>query len=190
MTSAVPHHRHTFQEYLLIEEMSPDVKHEYLDGEIYAMSGGTMEHAALCLAVGARLFALTAGSPCRAYGPDLRIRVRRTGLATYPDAAIVCGEPEHDPESRITCTNPAVIVEVLSPSSEKYDRGAKREHYLQIDSLRQYVIIAQNRRHAEQWTREADGVWVHREIGPEGEIVIETIGQSFSLAELYSSAGL
>jgi Uma2 family endonuclease len=184
MTSAVSHHRHTFKEYLLIEEMA-GVKHEYLNGEIYAMAGGTPEHAALCARVIARLVALTDGGPCNAYTSDLQIRVSATGLATYADAAVICGPLERDPESPTHCINPAVVVEVLSPSTESYDRGEKRKHYQQIESLRDYVIVAQDRPHAEQWTRVADGTWAHRVIDADGEIQLHSIGGSMPLGDLY-----
>ena len=189
MTSAAPHYHQTFNDYLEIEEMS-EAKHEYVDGQVVAMSGGSIDHAALCGEIGARLRELCAGKPCRAYPSDLRIRVLATGLATYADASVVCGRPETDPESPTHCTNPSVIFEVLSPSSERYDRGKKRKHYQQIESLHDYVIVSQDSRAAEQWTRDDRGGWTHRVIGPEGEIVLETLGGLIVLADLYSSVGL
>lgn len=189
MTSAAPHHFHTFKEYLLIEEMS-GVKHEYLNGEVVAMAGATAEHVALCTALSAHLFRAAAGGPCRVYGTDLGIRVRATGLATYPDVTVICGAPERDPESKLHYTNPAAIFEVLSPATESYDRGEKREHYQQIPSLREYFVLAQDRPHAERWSRDASGGWNHEVISADGEIVVESIGCSFSLPELYRSAGL
>lgn len=185
MTSAVPHHRHTFREYLLIEEMS-GVKHEYFDGEIFAMAGGTPEHAALCANLIAKLVTTTSGKPCATYTSDLQIRVLATGLATYPDVAVVCGPLERDPESRTHCTNPTALFEVLSFATEKYDRTTKREHYQQIDSMRDYVILSQDHPHAEQWTRDERGGWTHRVIDGGGEIVLESIGSSFPLRDLYS----
>lgn len=189
MTSAAPHYRQTFNDYLEIEEMS-EAKHEYVDGQVVAMSGGTIQDAALCGEIVGRLRELCAGKPCRAYPSDLRIRVVATGLATYADASVVCGEPEGDPESPTHCTNPSVIFEVLSPSTERSDRGRKREHYQKIQSLHDYVIVSQDSRRAEQWTRDDRGGWSHRVIGPEGEIVLETIGGSIVVAELYRSVGL
>ena len=189
MTSAVPRHRYTFKEYLDVEEMSP-IRNEYFDGDIYAMAGGTLEHAALCAALIARLGTLTSDSPCLPYTSDLRVRVRATGFATYPDAAVVCGPPERDPESPTHCTNPAVIFEVLSPATESYDRGVKREHYQRIEALREYVVLAQDRPYAEQWTRDERGGWIHRVVQPEGEIVLEVLGGSIPLADLYRAARL
>lgn len=189
MTSAAPHHRHTFREYLELEEIS-GIKHEYLNGEVVAMAGATPEHVALATALAGRLFNLTVGGRCRTYGSDLRVRVRATGLATYPDVAIVCEPLERDPESPTHCTNPVAIFEVLSSSTEAYDRGEKREHYQQIESLREYVILAQDRQHAEKWTRNESGGWKHEVIGPDGALVLETVRGSIALADLYRDAGL
>jgi Uma2 family endonuclease len=189
MTAAIPRHRHSFLDYLQVEEMSA-VKHEYLDGEIYAMAGGTPEHAALCAAlivlVGSRL----RGSPCRVYTSDLRIRISATGLATYPDASVVCGELVRDPESRTHVTNPSVLFEVLSPGTEDYDRGEKREHYQQIASLRAYVVVAQDRRHVEIWQRRDERSWSHRVFGAGDTIDLESIRCRVTVDELYAEAGI
>ena len=116
MASPSFRHRYSFADYLGVEEMSR-VRHEYVNGEIVAMAGGTPEHSALSAAVVTLLGSKLRGGPCRPYSSDLRIRVRATGLATYPDAAVICGEPARDPESPTHVTNPTVIVEVLSAST-------------------------------------------------------------------------
>jgi Uma2 family endonuclease len=189
MTAAVPHHRHSFRDYLEVEEMSA-VKHEYLDGEIYAMAGGTPEHAALCAAlivlVGSRL----RGSPCRVYTSDLRVRISATGLATYPDASVVCGELVRDPESPTHVMNPSVLFEVLSPGTEDYDKGEKREHYQQIASLQAYVVVAQDRRHVELWERRDDRSWSHRVLGHGDTMDLELIRCRVAVDELYAEAGI
>jgi Uma2 family endonuclease len=157
--SALAHCVHyTWLEYLAIEAAS-NIKHEYLDGQIYAMAGGTPEHAALQAAVIGLLFPQLRGGACRAHGSDLRVRVLATGLATYPDVSIVCGPREHDPDDRNTVVNPTLLVEVLSPSTEDYDRGEKFAHYQRIPALRQYVLVAYGERCVETWTRGADGAW-------------------------------
>src|SRR5438128_717933 len=114
-------HHHSFRDYLAVEEVST-VKHEYLDGEIYAMAGGSVLHAALSAAMVAALHAQIRGR-CRVYSSDLRIRVRATGLATYPDVSVVCGPVKTDPESDDTVVNPTAVVEVLSPGTIDYDLG-------------------------------------------------------------------
>jgi Uma2 family endonuclease len=189
MTAAAPRHRHSFLDYLQVEEMSA-VKHEYLDGEIWAMAGGTPEHAALCAALIVLVGAQLRGSACRVYTSDLRVRVTATGLATYPDASVVCGAPERDPSSRTHVTNPIALFEVLSSGTEDYDRGEKREHYQQIESLQAYVVVAQDRRHVELWQRRADHSWSHHVFGPGDMIDLEVIRCRLTIDELYAEAGI
>lgn len=189
MTSVVPHYRHTFREYLLIEENSPNVKHEYLDGAIYAMAGSTPEHAALVSELMMKLGAMARGR-CRVFGSDLGVRVVASDLATFPDVTVVYGPIERDSVSKIHYLNPSIICEVLSPSTESYDRGEKREYYQRLESLREYVILAQDRPHAEKWSRGADGRWTHEEIAPDGNIVFDALGASINLADLYRDAAL
>lgn len=179
-------HRATFQEYLEIEEIS-QVKHEYLDGEIVAMAGGTPEHAALSAAVLVRIGSALRG---KAYSGDLRLRIPTTGLATYADATVVCGELERDPESPTHITNPTVVFEVLSPSSEEYDRGDKRQHYQRLESLKAYVLVAQDRRRVELFARQPDGSWSHGVHGPGQRLELAAIGCTLDVDELYASAGV
>ena len=132
--------RHSFAEYLLVEEMTPLVKHEYLDGCIYARPGGTVQHAAITVNIVAAIATQVRDRRCRVLGPDMRIRAG--GAALYPDASVVSGKVELEPEDRRgeTLLNPIVIVEVLSPSTEDYDRGEKLEHDKRIDSLRDVLL--------------------------------------------------
>lgn len=189
MVVAVPHYHYSFQDYLAVEEMGP-VRHEFLNGAIFAMAGGTPEHAALSAALLVLLGTQLRGRPCRPYSADLRLRVPATGLATYADAAVVCGEPERDPQSPTHVTNPTLVVEVLSPGTEEYDRGDKREHYQQLVSLRDYVLVAQNRRRVEVFAR-ADGAEWHHHVYVAGDrVVLSSIDCFFEVDELYVSAGL
>src|SRR5688572_15281630 len=128
-------HRYTFHEYLTIEQSST-IRHEFLAGEIYAMAGGSPQHAALALAVGATLLAQLRGDQCRVHGSDLRVRVPETGLTTYPDVSVVCGPYQTDAQDKNTIVNPALVVEVTSESTEEYDRGEKLASYQRIPSLR------------------------------------------------------
>lgn len=188
MTSPAPRRHFTFRDYLALEEAS-NVKHEYFAGEIYAMAGGTPEHAALAVAVSAALFDQLAGSDCRVFSSDLRVRVVATGLATYPDVTVVCGDLEHDPENPATITNPTLVVEVLSPSTETYDRGEKLEHYRQIPSLRECVRVAHDRRRIEALRRDAGGSW-SRSIAEAGAMDLTSIGCRLEVELLYGRAGL
>lgn len=153
------HHRYTWREYLSFEESS-NRKHEFLGGEIYAMAGGTPEHARLAAKVIAALERQTETGPCRVYSSDLRVRVQETGLGTYPDATVICGELLRDPEDKNTAVNPTVIFEVTSDSTEEYDRTTKFEHYQRCPSLQEYVLVSHRercievfRRTGETWTR-------------------------------------
>lgn len=189
MVVAFPQHHYSFQDYLAVEEMGP-VRHEFLEGAIVAMAGGTPEHAALSAAVVVLLGTHLRGRPFRPYSADLRLRVLATGLATYADAAVVCGAPERDPQSPTHVTNPTLIVEVLSSSTEEYDRGDKREHYQQIPALRDYVLVAQDRRRIEVFTRAVDGAWRHNVHVAGGSVVLPSIDCRFEVDELYAEAGL
>lgn len=159
-------HKYSFRTYLDLEEAS-NVKHEFLDGEIYSMAGGSIAHAELSLAIASTLRALLRGR-CRVFSSDLRVRVPATGLATYPDATVVRGSIERDPDSEQTVTNPTLIVEVLSESSEDYDLGEKFEHYRQIPELEAILYVSQDaprlelRQRADGWAptvAEPGGRW-------------------------------
>ena len=177
-------HRYTFHDYLTVEEIST-VKHEFLDGEIYAMAGGSVLHAALSAGMLASLDAQLLGR--RVYSSDLRIRVLATGLATYPDVAIVCDPIETDPENQETVVNPAALVEVLSPSTQDYDLGEKFEHYKQIPSLRALIYVWQDRRQIEVRERVAGGGWRSTTHGEEARI--DALDCRIAVAALYTEAG-
>jgi Uma2 family endonuclease len=147
----------SFAEYLALEEIAA-VKHEFLDGHVWAMAGGTPAHAAIAANVIALLSVQLRGRPCRVFTSDLRIRVLATGLGTYPDVTVVCGRLEADPADPQgnTVTNPLVLVEVLSPSTAEYDRGEKLSHYQRIPSLAEVVLVAHDERRLEIWRREGD----------------------------------
>jgi Uma2 family endonuclease len=186
MSVSVGHHRYSFQEYLAVEEVST-VKHEYLDGEIYAMAGGSVLHAALSAAMVAALHRQLGGR-CRVYSSDLRIRVAATGLASYPDVTVVGGAVETDPENADTVVNPTLIVEVLSPSTTEYDLGEKFEHYRRIPSLAAVLYISQERRQIDVREKE-DGVWKTSTAGPGGVAALSSLGVRVGIDALYADAG-
>ncbi|AUX20072.1 hypothetical protein SOCEGT47_005350 [Sorangium cellulosum] len=174
----------TYAEYLEQERASP-TKHEFLNGEIFAMAGGTPEHARLCMSVGAELRAHLRGRPCAVYSSDLRVRVQATGLSTYPDVSVVCGKLERDPDDKDAALNPIVLVEVLSDSSEAYDRGEKFAHYRRIPSLREYVLVSQHEPRIEVFHRNEDGSWTLREARAGAGAHLEAIGCPLSVDEVY-----
>jgi len=180
-----PHHpvRYAYDEYLAFERAS-NVKHEYLGGQIFAMAGGTPEHAAVANNVGTLLNVGLRGLRCKVYTSDLRVRVLLTGMATYPDVTVVCGREERDPADANTLVNPVVLVEVLSKSTEDYDRGEKFEHYRRIPSLREYVLVAYAERHIEARRREADGSWTRRDVR-NGTVTLQSVGYELAVDEVY-----
>ncbi|MGQ0505269.1 MAG: Uma2 family endonuclease [Myxococcaceae bacterium] len=181
------HHRYTWRQYLSFER-STDAKHEFFDGEIFAMAGGTPEHAALAAAVIAQLSAGLEGKPCRSYTSDLRIRVLATGLATYPDVSVVCGQPEYDPDADDTVVNPVVLVEVLSDSTEDYDRGEKFENYQRIASLQEYVLVSQREPLVEVFRRDGES-WQRTE-ARRGKLLLHFVGATLDVDRLYAGIDL
>jgi Uma2 family endonuclease len=175
----------TYGEYLALEASS-NVKHEFLGGQIYAMAGGTPEHAALAAAVIGLLFPQVRGGNRRAYDADLRVRTP-SGLATYPDVTVICGPSERDESDPQAVTNPALIIEVLSRSTEEYDAGDKFEHYKTLPSLRQYVLVSHGERSLVVWTRGADAAW-HEAVVREGEVAALSIDARLEVHELYEAA--
>jgi Uma2 family endonuclease len=188
VTQPAPYHSHTFREYLQLEEFA-NVKHEYFNGEIYAMAGGTPEHAALAMAIGSAFMTSLVGGTCRVFGSDLRVRVLATGLATYPDVTIVCGELERDPEGRSTVVNPKVLIEVLSDSTAQYDRGEKLEQYKQIESLQAVLLFSQTSRRVELHERVLRGFRTEIIEGDQ-QLVVACLGVELSLLSIYAPAGL
>jgi Uma2 family endonuclease len=184
MTQAARSLAHTFAEYLALEAKS-ETKHELVNGEIFAMAGGTIEHGRLAANVIGELGSALRGHPCATFTSDVRVRVLATGLATYPDASVVCGRVEVDPEDRNTVTNPVVIVEVLSDSTEQYDRNDKLAHYRRIPSLRDYLLVSQHERRVEHYRRNEDGSWTLRDLPEGGEVRLASLGCVLSVDAIY-----
>lgn len=180
-------HRYTYAEYVAFEVASAE-KHEFLDGEIYAMAGGSEEHSALSAAMVRLLGNVVVDRPCRVHTSDLRIYVESVGLATYPDAS-VCGPLEqHEPSPKATALNPVVLVEVTSDSSEEYDTGTKREHYQTIPTLREYVIVSHRERRIAVHARGLDGRWTVRHAVRGGEVAIRSLDAQLSVDEVYRNS--
>jgi Uma2 family endonuclease len=171
-------------EYRALERMS-NVKHEYLDGSIYAMGGGSPEHAAIAGNVIALLSVALRGRPCRVHTSDLRVRVASSGLETYPDVTVLCGKAEVDPEDPHAVLNPVVLVEVTSPSTELYDRGKKLEHYQTIPSLREVLLVSHREKAIEVVRREADGTWSRHEVRSGGTASLASLGCDLAVDEVY-----
>jgi len=179
----------TPEAYLALEAAA-EFKSEYAGGEVFAMAGGSPAHSQLAFNLGTLLGPALRASPCRGYNADLRIRVPETDLYTYPDLTIVCGEPEFDPRDPHTIVNPTLIVEVLSPSTEAWDRGGKFAHYRRLPSLQEYLLVCQDRPHIDQFVRQGEQ-WVLTEVsGPEGILRLHRLEESLPLAEIYDRVEL
>lgn len=175
----------TAAEYLAVEKAAPH-KSEFYHGEMFAMAGAARAHNEAKENLIGELFVRLRGGPCRTYSSDQRIGIDRTGLYTYPDLMIVCGEPRTDPLDENTFTNPVVVFEVLSPSTERYDRGLKFLNYRQLDSLREYVLVAPDEPVVERYTRQPDGSWVPARFeGLGAEFVLESVPVRIPLADVY-----
>jgi Uma2 family endonuclease len=181
--TAAPKLRFTFHEYLLVDEAS-EARHEYLDGIILGMAGGTPEHARLVAAVVTALSRQLEGKRCAVFSEALRVRSKVTGFAGYPDATIICGSLERDPENSSTATNPAVVVEVLSPSTEDYDRGEKLDQYRQMPSIEHVVLVAHDLIRIDVWSRQASG-FVMRSFGPGTTATLPAVDCTLDVDSIY-----
>ena len=185
MSSAATKKRFTPQEYLALERKS-ETRNEYYNGEIFAMAGASREHnlivANLLRDIGNQL----EDRPCESYSSHMRVSIEATGLYTYPDVSVVRGEPRFQDREVDTLLNPTVIVEVLSPSTEAYDRGDKFRHYRRIDSLREFVLISQDRMMVERYTRQGND-WVLSDLtDPDQVLRLESIGCQIPLGRIYA----
>ncbi|BDI28671.1 hypothetical protein CCAX7_007220 [Capsulimonas corticalis] len=176
---------HTPDEYLSMERQA-EVRSEYIRGEIFAMSGASLQHTDITLNVGSELRMQLKGKPYRASVSDLRVQVGHAGLYTYPDIVVTCGAPQFADAHVDTVLNPTLIAEVPSPSTESYDRGEKSIYYRQIPTLKQYLLISQNRPHIELYTRQAEDSWLLTEISNlDGAILLECISCTLAMSEIY-----
>jgi Uma2 family endonuclease len=174
---------YTYAEYRALEDES-SIRHEYLDGEIYAMAGGSPDHAALAATlIGLLRSQLPPG--CRAFTSDLRVRIPATGLSTYPDAAVICGRTQRATDDPLAVTNPLLIIEVTSPSTEDYDRGEKLRHYQRLPSVREVLIASHARPQLTLHRREPDGAWTVLEAGGGRTVELISIAALLAVDDIY-----
>jgi Uma2 family endonuclease len=183
--SAAPKIRFTVEEYLA-RERKADYKSEFYQGEIFAMAGASAAHNEVKDALVAALRNALRDGPCRTASSDQRVLVDRTGLYTYPDIVITCEKPIYDEKDAETLTNPTVIIEILSPSTEKYDRGAKFRNYQQIPSLKEYILVAQDEAVVERFVRQSDGSWaLTAMVGLKDSLQLASRPARIPLADIY-----
>lgn len=187
---AVAEHFITEAEYLEQEAASP-FKHEYFNGRIYAMAGASPTHVLINSNVQGALFGRLRGRPCRSASSDQRVKVAATGLLTYPDTLIVCPPERYDEDDPQSLLNPQVILEVLSPSTERHDRTDKFDQYKQIPTLTDYVLIAQDRVRVEHYQRSAADLWTVRSHNQlEHALALPELDLELPLAEIYDRLDL
>lgn len=179
--------RMTPEEYLTFDSVS-DIKYEYFNGEIFAMTGGSLNHNQININIASQLKNKLIGTPCRPLASDMRVKVKEIGKYTYPDIVIACGNIELEKFKGLeTLLNPVAIIEILSDSTEAYDRGKKFTHYRLIPSLREYILVSQNHCNVEQFSRADNGIW--QILNPctdmERSITIESIGCELLLSDIY-----
>lgn len=178
------------QEYLAAERASQQ-KHEYFQGETFAMAGASFAHVTIVSNLVVALGVQLKDRPCRIFSSDLRVKVSRTGLYTYPDVGVVCDEPQFEDEHDDTLLNPRLIVEVLSASTESYDRGKKFAHYRTLESLAEYLLVSQDQPRIEQFTRQPTGDWLlHEVLQPDAVVHVRSIECELQLAEVYANVKL
>ena len=178
------------QEYLALDRAA-EIRSEFLDGEMFAMSGASSRHIFLQANLQGELYAALRGAECRVCGSDFRVRVSATGMYTYPDLTVICGKLLLADAHQDILLNPAIIFEILSPSTEKYDRGLKFRHYRTIEPLREYVLVDQNQVQIEQYTRQPDNTWTFRDYqGLDAELKLDSIGVSLPLQRIYDRVDL
>ena len=181
-----PAARLTPAEYLA-RERTAETKSEYIDGFLVAMTGATPRHVLITANVVGELYQQLKGRQCRVYTPDLRVRVAEGNMYAYPDVTVVCGEPEYQEDAVDVLLNPTLIVEVLSQTTEAYDRGLKSARYRQRASLQEYVLVAQERVSVERYSRQGD-FWVLTEATSFDDVMeLPSIGCTLALRDIYAN---
>jgi len=174
----------SLEEYLDLERASEE-RHELIDGEMFAMSGGTGEHSRIAVKIVSRLDAALLSKPCEVFNSDLRIHIEARGRYTYADALVVCGSPQYLDQKRDTLLNPTAIFEVLSDSTESYDRGEKFAGYRTLPSLQEYVLVSQKEKLVEHFHRQSDGSWLLRVSGAGESVNLPSLGCELAVDEIY-----
>lgn len=173
-------------EYLALERQA-EYKSEYLNGDIFAMTGASRHHNLIAGNIFAKFRQRLEGRPCETYMSDMRVKVTATGLYTYPDVVVVCGEPQFEDNFVDTLLNPTVLVEVLSTSTERYDRIAKSSYYRTLDSLAEHLLVAQDRYRIEQYVKQPDNQWSlfdYRSL--DDTVELKSISCSLALGDVYT----
>ena len=187
MSAVLAERPYSPEEYLALERAA-ETKSEYVDGCIYAMTGASRAHNLIALNIGAELHRQLKGRPCEAYLADMRVKAATARSYRYPDIAVVCGQPAFEDPRFDTLTNPTVLIEVLSPTTEASDRGRKFAEYRGIPSLREYLLVSQDQPRIERYARQAEGWLLTVAEGLEAKVRLDAIDCALDLAEVYHKA--
>jgi len=180
----------TVDEYLEFERRS-EIRHEFVDGEVFAMAGGGELHSRLAVRITGKLDAKLAGKPCQVYNSDMRLRVEATNHLSYPDAQVACEPRRFEGEKHDVLLNPVVIVEVLSEATSAWDHGGKFWHYRHIESFKEYVLVSQDAWMIEHYMRQPNGGWLLETVeGENGVLRLPTIQCEIPLKEIYGDTGI
>lgn len=189
MGDAAPVAEHSYEDYLALER-STDQRHEWVDGAVYAMAGGTPSHSRLSAQMIIELGRITGDGPCGVHTSDQKVRPRAGRFASYPDVAVVCGDVQTHPDDPQAIVNPTVLVEVLSDSTEAWDRAGKFRRYRALTTLRDYVLVSQHEACIEVYSRRDDGVWELREGGPGERVPLSAFEGSIDVDRVYRGVTL
>lgn len=181
----------TPEDYLIFEREA-DSRHEFLDGEVYAMAGESLSHSRVCVNLGGEVRTRLKGKSCEALSPNMKVRTSNASLFSYPDLTIVCGEPQFHDVKKDVLTNPRVIFEVLSPSPAEYDRTTKFQRYrMGNETLTDYILVSQDKCFVEHFRKSANGDWFYQSYAAlEDDLRIESIECELSLREIYDRVEL
>lgn len=178
------------EEYLVSERES-EIRNEYFDGEIFAMAGASREHNQIASNIVRILGNQLLEKPCSVFSSDMKVKMKEIGKYTYPDIVVVCEKEEFENENNDVLLNPVVIIEILSDSTEAYDRGDKFAHYQSLDSFVEYVLISQYFWRVEKFTRQDDGTWIYSKYETDGNVVkIEAVNCELPVSEIYRKVNL
>lgn len=184
--SALPKIKYTIEEYIELEKSSEE-RYEYFAGEVFAMAGGSLEHAIIATNIAGSLNNKLNGKNCRAINSDMRVKVPADPPYRYPDVTVVCGEPVTEKYlGQVMLVNPVLLVEVLSPTTKDYDKDEKFLGYQSITSFQEYLLVAQERPHVTRYVRQADNQWVRSDfIGLDSAVELKSLGVTLQLSEIY-----
>ncbi len=186
--SALPKHKYTIEEYIELEKSSEE-RFEYFDGEVFAMAGGSLEHAIIATNIAGSINNRLGDKNCRAINSEVRIKVPTAPPYRYPDVTVVCGERITEKYlGQVMLVNPLVMIEVLSPSTKDYDKDGKFLAYQSIESFQEYLLVAQDRPHVTRYVRQADNQWVRSDfIGLDSSVELKSLGVTLPLSEIYQT---